>query len=153
MAAFLITTAAQRRDAFGRDLARFFKNGFNRFSIDTHQQASQLQLAVALDGPQLAKAAHTLEGTQLSLDTENGPALYHQVRLHDLQPDTAYVYRVKGAEGWSEWLQFRTAAETFKPFSFIYMGDMQNDILSLASRSVRLPWRCRKASPPSWPCR
>ncbi|MQT39335.1 MULTISPECIES: metallophosphoesterase family protein [unclassified Pseudomonas] len=107
------------------------------FRTDTHQQASQLQLAVALDGPQLAKAAHTLEGTQLSLDTENGPALYHQVRLHDLQPDTAYVYRVKGAEGWSEWLQFRTAAETFKPFSFIYMGDVQNDILSLASRSIR----------------
>ncbi|WP_019410470.1 purple acid phosphatase family protein [Pseudomonas psychrophila] len=107
------------------------------FRTDTRQQASQLQLAIALDGPQLDKAAHLLEGKQVSLDTENGAALYHQVRLHDLQPDTAYVYRVKGAEGWSEWLQFHTPTEAFKPFNFIYMGDMQNDILSLASRSIR----------------
>lgn len=40
-------------------------------------------------------------------------------------------------EGWSEWLQFHTPAEAFKPFNFIYMGDRQNDILSLASRSLR----------------
>ena len=107
------------------------------FRTDTRQLTSQLQLAVALDGPQLDKAARVIEGIPLSLETENGAALFHQVRLHDLQPDTAYVYRVKGTDGWSEWLQFRTAAEGFKPFSFIYMGDMQNDILSLASRSVR----------------
>ena len=43
VAAFLITTAAQRRDAFGRDLARFFKNGFNRFSIDGLCQRRQLR--------------------------------------------------------------------------------------------------------------
>ena len=107
------------------------------FRTDTRQLTSQLQLAVALDGPQLDKAARVIEGIPLSLETENGAALFHQVRLHDLQPDTAYVYRVKGTDDWSEWLQFRTAAEGFKPFSFIYMGDMQNDILSLASRSVR----------------
>lgn len=107
------------------------------FRTDTRQLTSQLQLAMALDGPQLDKAARVIEGIPQSLETENGAALFHQVRLHDLQPDTAYVYRVKGTDGWSEWLQFRTAAEGFKPFSFIYMGDMQNDILSLASRSVR----------------
>ncbi len=107
------------------------------FRTDTRQQASQLQLAPALDGPQLAKAAHEVEGTSISLDNENGAALFHQVRLHDLQPGTAYVYRVKGSDGWSEWLQFHTAAEGFKPFNFIYMGDVQNDILSLASRSIR----------------
>lgn len=107
------------------------------FRTDTRQLTSQLQLAVALDGPQLDKAARVIEGIPQSLETENGAALFHQVRLHDLQPDTAYVYRVKGTDGWSEWLQFRTAAEGFKRFSFIYMGDMQNDILSLASRSVR----------------
>lgn len=107
------------------------------FRTDTRQLTSQLQLAVALDGPQLDKAARVIEGIPQSLETENGAALFHQVRLHDLQPDTAYVYRVKGTDSWSEWLQFRTAAEGFKPFSFIYMGDMQNDILSLASRSVR----------------
>lgn len=107
------------------------------FRTDPRQTASQLQLAPALDGPQLEKRAHLLEGNSQPLDTENGPALFHQVRLTDLQPDTPYVYRVKGAEGWSEWLQFRTAADGFKPFRFIYLGDTQNDILSIASRTVR----------------
>ena len=107
------------------------------FRTDTRQQTSQLQLAPALDGPQLAKAAHEVQGTSISLDNENGAALFHQVRLHDLQPGTAYVYRVKGSDGWSEWLQFHTATKSFKPFNFIYMGDVQNDILSLASRSIR----------------
>lgn len=107
------------------------------FRTDTRQDASQLQLAPALDGPQLEKRARLLEGSSQALDSENGAALYHQIRLSDLQPDSAYVYRVKGAEGWSEWLQFRTAAEGFKPFRFIYLGDTQNDILAIASRSVR----------------
>lgn len=107
------------------------------FRTDVRQTASQLQLAPALDGPQLEKRAQLREGSSQALDSENGAALYHQVRLNDLQPDSAYVYRVKGAEGWSEWLQFRTAAEGFKPFRFIYLGDTQNDILSIASRTVR----------------
>ncbi|MDR0207700.1 MAG: metallophosphoesterase family protein [Pseudomonas putida] len=107
------------------------------FRTDNRQGPSQLQLAPALDGPQLEKRARLIEGNSQPLDTENGAALYHQVRLTDLQPDSAYVYRVKGADGWSEWLQFRTAATGFKPFRFVYLGDTQNDILSIASRSVR----------------
>jgi len=107
------------------------------FRTDSHQGATELQLAPALDGPQLEKRATLLQGSSQALDTENGAALYHQVRLTNLQPDTPYVYRVKGAAGWSEWLQFRTAATGFKPFRFIYLGDTQNDILSIASRSIR----------------
>lgn len=107
------------------------------FRTDSRQTSSQLQLAPALDGPQLEKRATLVEGSSQPLDTENGAARYHQVRLTGLQPDTPYVYRVKGAEGWSEWLQLRTAAQGFKPFRFIYLGDTQNDILSIASRSVR----------------
>lgn len=107
------------------------------FRTDPRQSASELQLVLALDGPQLEPRAITLQGNSQALDTENGPALFHQVRLHDLQPDSVYAYRVKGAEGWSEWLQFRTAAQGFKPFTFIYLGDTQNDILALASRTIR----------------
>jgi len=107
------------------------------FRTDSRQGATELQLAPALDGPQLEKRAHLLHGSAQALDTENGAALYHQVRLTELQPDTAYAYRVKGADGWSEWLQFRTAAAGFRPFRFIYLGDTQNDILSIASRSIR----------------
>ncbi|MGH7021098.1 MAG: metallophosphoesterase, partial [Brevundimonas sp.] len=63
--------------------------------------------------------------------------LYHQVRFDGLEPDTRYVYRVRAADGWSEWLPFRTAKAGFAPFRFIYLGDTQNDILEIGSRVIR----------------
>ncbi|QLF93573.1 metallophosphoesterase family protein [Pseudomonas sp. ABC1] len=108
------------------------------YRTDARQTVSEIQLAPALDGPLLAQRARTLTGeTPRTLRSENGDARYHHVRLDDLQPDQAYVYRVKGHDGWSEWLQFRTAQAGFAPFRFIYLGDVQNDILALASRTVR----------------
>ncbi|MEE2042543.1 fibronectin type III domain-containing protein, partial [Nocardiopsis tropica] len=52
-----------------------------------------------------------------------------------LEPDTAYRYRI-GAIGAGEgseeetgdWRTFTTAAEGAEPFSFLYFGDIQNDI-------------------------
>ena len=41
----------------------------------------------------------------------------------------------------TEWLQFRTASTTAKPFTFLYMGDMQNNILSEASPTMRMAFR------------
>ena len=38
---------------------------------------------------------------------------------------------------WSEWFHFRTAHEGPAPFSFIYFGDAQVNILSLWSRTLR----------------
>jgi hypothetical protein len=62
---------------------------------------------------------------------------YHSVRFDDLKPDTLYAYRVMGADGhWSEWFQTRTAP-TSGPVRFIYMGDAQNGVLSLWSRTIR----------------
>ncbi len=107
------------------------------FRTDMAQAQTQLELAPGLDGPVLAGAAKTLGGTSTTIRTDNGEARYHQVRLTGLTPDTAYAYRVRGAAGWSEWLQFRTAATGFRPFSFIYLGDTQNGILSLGSRVIR----------------
>ncbi|MGE8362773.1 metallophosphoesterase [Pseudomonas sp.] len=107
------------------------------FRTDLAQQTAQLEIGPALSGPTLEARARALTGTTQRLDTDNGAALYHQVRLNDLQPDTAYVYRVKGSAGWSEWLQFRTASEAARPFTFIYLGDTQNDILAIASRTIR----------------
>ncbi|TBV10943.1 purple acid phosphatase family protein [Stutzerimonas kirkiae] len=108
------------------------------YRTDARQTLSEIQLAPALDSPLLAERARTISGeTPRALHSENGDARYHQVRLDDLQPGQAYVYRVKGHDGWSEWLQFRTARAGFAPFRFIYLGDVQNDILALASRTVR----------------
>lgn len=104
---------------------------------DSNQSAAEAQLAPAIDGPSLEARARPVAGTSSAITTENGTANYHHARFAGLEPDTAYVYRVKGAAGWSEWLQFRTAAEGFKPFTFLYFGDAQNNILSIASRVIR----------------
>lgn len=105
---------------------------------DTAQTTSEAQIAVAVDGPTLEEKAVFVTGTTSApKDSANGPALYHQVRFDKLSPDTVYAYRLKGSAGWSEWLQFRTAAAEAKPFRFLYLGDIQNGILTYASRVIR----------------
>lgn len=104
---------------------------------DTRQASAQIEVAPAIDGPAISHFAQSYTGNTAPISTANGDALYHQIRLAGLTPDTAYLYRVKGADGWSEWFQFRTAAAEFRPFSFLYFGDTQNEILSVASRVIR----------------
>ena len=66
---------------------------------------------------------------------------YHSVVFDELEPDTLYAYRVRGAEDvWSEWFQVRTAP-TEGPIEFLYVGDAQNGILSHWSRVVRGAFR------------
>ena len=107
------------------------------FRTDTAQAESQAQLAVSVDGPTLEEKAALITGKAVRVESSYSPALYHQVRFTGLTPDTVYAYRVKGAAGWSEWLQFRTAAAEAKPFRFLYLGDVQNGILTYASRVIR----------------
>lgn len=107
------------------------------FRTDTAQAESQAQLAVSVDGPTLEEKAVLITGKAMPVDSSYGPARYHQVRFKDLTPDTVYAYRVKGSAGWSEWYQFRTAAAEAKPFRFLYLGDIQNGILTYASRVIR----------------
>jgi hypothetical protein len=64
-------------------------------------------------------------------------AYYHEARFTALRPDTLYAYRVGDGATWSEWFHFRTAAIEPASFSFIYVGDAQNDIRSLWSRAIR----------------
>lgn len=105
---------------------------------DTAQTSGEAQIAIAVDGPTLEEKARLITGTTSAvIDSANGRALYHQVRFSGLTPDTVYAYRVKGSAGWSEWLQFRTAAATAEPFRFLYLGDIQNGILTYASRVIR----------------
>jgi hypothetical protein len=107
------------------------------FRTDTAQTVAQAQIAPAIDGPSLEGRAALVTGTSMAIANENGEAIYHHVRFTGLEPGRAYVYRVKGSAGWSEWLQFRTAAEEARPFRFLYFGDTQNNILSIASRVIR----------------
>lgn len=105
---------------------------------DVAQVTSEAQIAVAVDGPTLEENARVVTGASgAPKGSVNGPALYHQVRFDTLTPDTVYAYRLKGSAGWTEWLQFRTASLEAKPFRFLYLGDIQNGILTYASRVIR----------------
>ncbi|BCS35824.1 phosphoesterase [Luteitalea sp. TBR-22] len=64
-------------------------------------------------------------------------AYYHEARFTALRPNTLYAYRVGDGATWSEWFHFRTASLEPASFSFIYLGDAQNDIRSLWSRAIR----------------
>ncbi|MFQ3596207.1 MAG: metallophosphoesterase family protein, partial [Sphingomonadaceae bacterium] len=104
---------------------------------DTAQETAVLELAPAAAAPNFGRRARALSGTSVRARTENGEAVHHRLALSGLEPDTAYAYRVKGSQGWSEWHQFRTAAAEPRPFRFLYFGDTQNDILAIGS----LAWR------------
>lgn len=108
------------------------------YRTDAAQSASEAQIAIAVDGPTLEEKARLVTGpVGTAKDSANGPALYHQIRFDNLTPDTVYAYRLKGSAGWTEWLQFRTASAAAKPFRFLYLGDIQNGILTYASRVIR----------------
>lgn len=62
---------------------------------------------------------------------------YHSVVFKDLRPGTLYAYRVGNDSAWSEWFQVSTAGKPGEPLSFIYLGDAQNSIKSLWSRTIR----------------
>ena len=67
---------------------------------------------------------------------------YHSVVFENLMPDKLYVYRVGDGENhWSEWIQFRTAKETYSPTKFVYFGDAQNEVLDHWSRVIRMAYQ------------
>lgn len=61
----------------------------------------------------------------------------HSVKFTNLKSNTLYAYRVGDGKHWSEWFQFRTASAKPEKFSFLYVGDAQNNILELWSRLIR----------------
>jgi len=112
---------------------------------DASVERAVAEIAVALGEPgfdQMAKRVEAkTEAIDLSkaLNTTQGEVLYHSATFENLQPGTLYAYRVgDGDRRWSEWIQFRTASREPEPFSFVYFGDAQNDVLSRWSRVIRM---------------
>lgn len=106
----------------------------------------QVQYARATNGPDYVKTPATQAATtdDAVLPVREDPAFraaFHSAVLKGLDPDTVYAYRVGDGTHWSEWFQFRTARSEAAPFRFIYLGDMQNNILSEASRTLRMAFR------------
>lgn len=99
------------------------------------------EIAEAQAGPLFVSQAKRLTATTESVKLESVEAHFHYLTLADLQPNTAYVYRVGDGTNWSEWFQFRTTPREAAPFSFIYFGDAQNQIRSMWSRVIREAYR------------
>jgi hypothetical protein len=76
-------------------------------------------------------------GTNSPWEEGSQSSMGHKVIFENLQPKTKYAYRVGDGKNWSEWFQFETSSSASEPFSFIYLGDFQNDIKSLGSRAIR----------------
>ncbi len=104
------------------------------------------EIAVATAAPKFWRNAKTIKAKTETLDASNVKdaqviSNYHSVTFNDLEPETLYAYRVGDGQIWSEWIQFKTAADKEAPFSFLYVGDAQNYILELWSRLIREGYR------------
>jgi 3',5'-cyclic AMP phosphodiesterase CpdA len=95
------------------------------------------EIARADASPEFVREAVRHRATTEALHTESGEARYHSVQFTDLAPNTLYAYRVGSERWWSEWFHFRTARSEAGPFSFLYFGDAQNNILAMWSPVLR----------------
>lgn len=77
-----------------------------------------------------------VDGTHIGTEDAADDAAW--ARATDLEPDTEYQYRVSSENnGFSDWHHFTTASADEKPFTFLYFGDVQNDITTEAAPVVR----------------
>lgn len=58
-------------------------------------------------------------------NAQNGMFASHKVLAEDLEPNTAYQYRLGSEGNWSEIGEFKTEAEDEKEYEFLYMTDSQ----------------------------
>jgi 3',5'-cyclic AMP phosphodiesterase CpdA len=104
---------------------------------DTTVQTAYAEIALAAPSPEFNEYESDYTAETITLKNEFSFANYHRVTFTDLQADQQYAYRVGSGKYWSEWIQFSTTSSEFKPFSFIYMGDAQNDLYSHWARAIR----------------
>ncbi|WP_175494063.1 purple acid phosphatase family protein, partial [Herbiconiux ginsengi] len=102
---------------------------------------AEYRVATATPYPTGILTVDASENTDVS--TANYDEAFHTVKFTGLAPSTQYQYRVGDGTNFSEWQHFTTAAATAEPFSFIYLGDVQNGIKSDASRVIRNAFRDR----------
>ena len=109
---------------------------------DTSVTTAIAEIAIATGGPRFWRNAVSVEGKTERMDASKvksaeAIANYHSATFTNLTPDTIYAYRVGDGQHWSEWIHFRTASQEAAPFSFLYVGDAQNNVLDLWSRLIR----------------
>jgi predicted phosphodiesterase len=95
------------------------------------------EIAILDASPKFDDKVKTVAGTNSPWEEGSQTSMGHKVVFENLQPETKYAYRVGDGKNRSEWFQFETSSVGTEPFSFIYLGDVQNDIKSLGSRTLR----------------
>ncbi len=95
------------------------------------------EIAIAGEGPLFVDQAKQVKAETVRLDADLAPASYHTVQFEGLKPRTKYAYRVGDGEVFSEWSHFTTASDWAEPFTFVYVGDAQNNVKSHWSRVIR----------------
>lgn len=111
-------------------------------------EKSYIQYQVATPNPVTDPRTGTILEAGMELDTvtyddQTGIYKSFRVKLENLEPGTKYMYRVGSDEhGWSEWIQVDLpTAHPDSAFTFIYLGDPQNDLRSQWSRTIRQAFR------------
>lgn len=95
---------------------------YRRASVDEAWQTHAAEVKV-LDIPEL---------------TADNVTHHFTATLGNLTPSTAYAYRVGGAAGWSQEYIFTTGPRLAAPFSFVYLGDMQEGFAGIGTMLHRL---------------
>ncbi len=96
------------------------------------------QIAPASANPNFEKAAATVAAAAATAELGGDKIVgAYAAQFEGLTPNTRYCYRVGDGSTWSEWNSFRTASDKPDSFRFLYLGDEQNNIKSLWSRSIR----------------
>lgn len=103
---------------------------------------SIVEYARATDGTTFTDQTVSIPAVMTPWPPKEGPnATWHSAVMTGLTPASGYVYRVGKKGSWSEWNQFRTADDSPSPFSFVFLGDPQNDIRAHVSRVFREAYR------------
>jgi acid phosphatase type 7 len=100
-------------------------------------RSSVAQYAVATGFVPDTSEIVTVSGQVVNRHVGVKPYKNHQVIFEDLKPSTRYIYRVGDGKTWSEWIQFKTSSSKNDPFSFLYIGDIQNSIRTDCSWVIR----------------
>lgn len=99
------------------------------------------EIAIAQPDSRMEARTERIYGTFSAWMEGDSTATGHKVVFNNLQPGTKYAYRVGDGVHWSEWIQFETSSDKAKETSFLYFGDIQNDIRIHASRVIRQAYR------------
>ncbi len=101
------------------------------------QKESYVEYLEAQSTPFFEDKIISIKAESESFPADDGVWNYHGVNITGLKPNTLYSYRVGNGNFWSEWAEFRTATGNNEDFTFLYFGDVQRDIVSKGSRTIR----------------